>query len=126
MTLIQGRGCPCRKHISKKSSPLPELDYNKAPVDSPISLSTPLVAKYTKEDLQKIFRTILEAQASSSDRPYEKQLKARSPEIYYGKSHMECYNFCQQCKDYFAIAGGKSSNYILFATSFLHNCINFH
>lgn len=31
---------------------------------------------------------------------------------------MECYNFYQQCKDYFFIARAKSAKRILFDTSF--------
>ena len=38
---------------------------------------------------------------------------------------MECYNFCQQCKDHFTTAGVKGPNRIPFATSFLRDHINF-
>ena len=38
---------------------------------------------------------------------------------------MECYNFCQQCEDYFAIARFKKVNQILFATFFLQDWISF-
>ena len=57
--------------------------------------------------------------------PRKGQLKARFPDLYYGKSHMECYYFCQQCKDHFDIAGATGSNRILFAASFLHERISF-
>ncbi len=39
---------------------------------------------------------------------------------------MKCYNFYQQCEDYFATARATEPNQILFATSFLWNQINFH
>ncbi len=39
---------------------------------------------------------------------------------------MECYNFCQQCEDYFAICGATGPNQIQFAASFLRDRINFH
>ena len=39
---------------------------------------------------------------------------------------MECYNFCQQCEDYFATAGAIGLNQILFTTFFLWNQINFY
>ena len=42
------------------------------------------------------------------------------------KSHMECYNFYQKCKNYFAIAGARRANQIPFATSFLQDQINFY
>ena len=38
---------------------------------------------------------------------------------------MECYNFCQQCKNHFATAGAKGPNRIPFAASFLRDRINF-
>ncbi len=35
---------------------------------------------------------VLAAQALKKG--YSKPLKVKSPNLYYGKSHMECYNFC--------------------------------
>ena len=64
----------------------------------------PSVAKYTEKDLQRILRTVLKAWAPS-DGAHEKLLNARLPDVYCSKSHMECYNFCQQCEDHFATAG---------------------
>ena len=127
MTSIQGHGRLCREHASKGpsgSSPLPESSHDKTPVNPPAV--EPLVAKYTEEDLQRILRMVLEARAPPSDGIREKPLKARSPDVYCGKSHMECYNFCQQCEDYFATARAKGPNHIPFATSFLRDRINFH
>ncbi len=40
-------------------------------------------------------------------------------------SHIECYNFCQQCEDNFAITKAIGPNQILFATSFFWDQINF-
>ena len=126
MTSIQGRGRLRREHASEGpsgSSPPPESNHDKALVNPPAV--KPPVAKYTEEDLQRILRTVLKARAPPSNDAREKSLKARSPDVYCGKSHIECYNFCQQCEDHFAIAGAKSSNRILFAASFLRNRINF-
>ena len=53
------------------------------------------MAKYTEEDLQQILKAVLEAQVPAFDEPREKLWKARTHDLYYGKSHMECYNFCQ-------------------------------
>ena len=125
MTSIQGRGRPHQERTSKGpsgSSLPPESSHDETPVNPP---AEPPVAKYTEEDLQKIFRTVLKARAPPSDGSREKLLKARSPDVYSGKSHMECYNFCQQCKNHFAIAGAKGPNRILFAASFLRDRINF-
>ena len=38
---------------------------------------------------------------------------------------MECYHFCQQCKDHFDTAGATGSNLIPFAASFLCGRISF-
>ena len=125
MTSIRGCRRPCWEHISEGPSgfsPPSESSHDETPVNSP---AKPLVAKYTKKDLQKIFKTVFKAQAPSSDDPCEKSLKARSLDVYRDKFHMECYNFCQQCKDHFATAGVKGPNRIFFATSFLRDCINF-
>ena len=125
MTSIWGCGRSCRERISKVllgSSPLPKSSYDKTSVNP---LAEPLVAKYIEEDLQKILKTIFKARAPPSDGPRKKPLKVRSPDIYCGKSHMEYYNFCQQCDDHFAIAGAKGLNRIPFAAFFLLDCINF-
>lgn len=34
----------------------------------------------------------------------ERSPKIKTPDIYYSRSHMECYKFYLQFKDYFAIA----------------------
>lgn len=55
----------------------------------------------------------------------ECSFKACFLDVYYGKNHLDCYNFCQKSKDHFASGGAKSSNQILFAVFFLRNCMNF-
>ena len=85
--------------ISETSSkPSAKLDYKGAisPILDPGAGSVRLLmAKYIEKDLQQILKAVLEAQVPASNKPLEKLLKARSPDVYYGKSHMECYNFCQ-------------------------------
>ncbi len=53
------------------------------------------------------------------------KFKAKTPDVYRIRSHMECYKFCQQCKDYFAICVVTGTNQILFAAFFLRDQINF-
>ena len=125
MTSIRGRGRSCRKRTSKDLSESllpPESNHDEAPINL---LAEPPITKYTEEDLQKIFRMVFKARALPFDGPREKPLKARSPDVYCVKSHMECYNFCQQCEDHFATAGAKSPNRIPFTAFFLHDRINF-
>ena len=61
------------------------------------------------------------AAAPQSESRRKRPLKARFPDIYQGKTHLECYNFFQQCKDHFATAGATSPNRVLFAATFLKN-----
>ena len=56
----------------------------------------------------------------------EVALKAKVPKVYYGKLHMDCYHFCQQCKDYFETAGAPETNRTPFAASFLHGNLSVH
>ena len=99
-----------------------------APAPSPAL--TKLVAKYTDADLQKATKLALElsvqgqqqAQSQMAPPPLEPQerlLKAQFPDLYYGTSHIDCYWFCQQCKDHFEITGAKGPNKIPFAALFL-------
>ena len=89
------------------------------------------VVRYSEDDLQQILKTVLDfrslapvfapAAVPHYEGPREKPLKARFPDIYCGKTHLECYNFFQQCKDHFAIAGTTGSNRVPFAAIFLKN-----
>ena len=139
MTSVRGCGRPRRERssvVSSDSSPPPEsgdklFDEPARPqgANLPIAVvptAAPPVPKYTEEDLQRILKTVLEARApTTSEEPWDKPLKAHSPDVYRRKSHMECYNFCPQCEDYFATAGARGANRIPFAASFLRDRISF-
>lgn len=73
-------------------------------------------------------KTYLEAQAQaapSQSEPRERPLKARFPDLYFGKSHMDCYHFCQQCEDPFDTGRATALNRTSFAASFLRGSISF-
>ena len=101
----------------------PALLLAPAPVDANATV------KYLEANLKRIFRTVLEARPpvpALSRQPFvflegpcEKPLKARFLELYCGKTHIECYNFCQQYEDHFATAGAKGHNWVPFAATFL-------
>lgn len=57
--------------------------------------------------------------------PPQRSLKAWFPDLYFGKSHMDCYHFCQQCEDHFDTARATGPNRTPFASSFLCGRINF-
>ena len=94
MTSLWGRGRLHKKRNPKgpsESSFPPEFSYDETLANPPAI--EPPVAKYTEKDLQKIFRTVLKARVPPSDGAYQKLLKARSPDVYCGKFHIESYNF---------------------------------
>ena len=172
MILVQGRGRPRQERLSvspfvalsvapsdffsppKSSDKLSDQPAKTSGTKSPVAnalVAATHISKYSKDDLQRIFKAVLEAQAPASalaptpalapasalapapalapasivsELPREK-LKARSPDIYCEKSHIDCYNFCQQCEEYFATAGATGPIRILFATSFLWKQISF-
>ena len=103
MISIRGHGRSYKKRTSKGllgSSAPPESSHNKVPINSlAIDFSKIFIAKYTEENLHRIFRIVLLAQAPSSNGPREKSLKARLFDVYCDKSHIEYYNFCQLYDD---------------------------
>ena len=67
---------------------------------------------------------ITQAQAQVLTEAQECTFKARTPETYSGKSHMDCYHFCKQCKDYFETSDAAEINCIFFAAIFLRGPIS--
>ena len=99
---------------------------NEAPT-SPKAPTPPLVPP-PSEDLftkfMKIFMEMTQAQAQALAEPWERLLKARTLETYWGKSHMECYHFCQKCEDHFKTSDATGANRTPFAASFLRGSIS--
>lgn len=93
--------------------------------------SPPLITRlYTNEELENMIKITLDspylslalsAAISNLSDIRESLYKVMAPDIYYDKLHIECYNFCQQCKDHFAITGAIGHNRVFFATTFLEN-----
>ena len=165
MTSVQSHGRPRYKRSSAAPSVAPpdfslplksddELSDQPAgpSTTSPVAnapAATNSIPKYLDDDLQRIFKTVLEARVPTPTlvlalalvpapvpapapapapivaEAYRKKLKARFPDVYRGKSHIDCYNFCQQYEDYFATARATGSTRILFAASFLRDRISF-
>ena len=69
-------------------------DSNEAP--TPPETPTPLFVPPTSEELFTKFMKVSmkSTQAREQLEPRERPLKARTPETYSGKSHMDCYQFC--------------------------------
>ena len=68
--------------------------------------------------MQDIIQTVMETRLAVIEGPQELLFKPRFLDVYWDDNHIACYNFCQQCENYFAITGVKGSNYILFAVFF--------
>ena len=66
-----------------------------------------------------------QAQAQAIAEPWEPSLKARTPETYSAKSHIDCYYFCQQCENYFETSDATGMNCIPFAATFFRGPISF-
>ena len=98
---------------------------NEAP--TPPEAITPPLAPPIKDlfmKFMKVFMETTQAQAQAIAEPWKHPLKARILEIYFGKSHMDCYYFCQQCEDYFKTSGATGMNRTPFAATFLRGPIS--
>ena len=121
-------------------TPTPATTYVSTPADALViafvaasGSAYSSVVRYLEDNLQRILKTILDfrsltpvpAPVITAALHYkglcERPLKAWFPNIYWDKTHLECYNFFQQCKDHFAIAGATGPNRVLFAAIFLNN-----
>ena len=54
---------------------------------------------------------------------FDKLLKFRNPNFYYGHLHIKYYYFCQQYKDHFEFARSQGHKCVPFAAGFLKDCI---
>ena len=103
-----------------------DANSNKAPT-LPEASTLPFVPPTSKNlftKFMKVFMETTQAQAQALAEPRERPLKARTPETYSGKSHMDCYHFCQQCEDYFETSGATGMNRTPFAATFLRGAIS--
>ena len=57
-------------------------------------------------------------ESSQSSLEHEQYLKAKVLDMYYGKLHMNCYHFYQQCKDHFETIQTIGANWTPFVVFF--------
>ena len=86
-----------------------------------------LALSSTKELYQQLLKTYtatvkLLKQNHGLD-PCKQPLKTQFPNLYYRNSHMDCYRFCQKCKDYFKTVRISRPNCIPFAASFFRESV---
>ena len=92
---------------------------------SPDASTLSFVPPTSKDLFTKFMKVFIEmTQAQDHLEPQKCPLKAKTPEIYFGKSHMDCYYFCQQCEDYFKTSSATGMNHISFAVTFHHGAIS--
>ena len=120
---FRARWSPC---VNPPANPIGEQDEALTKTPTPPEAPTPPLVLSSTEDLftkfMKVFMGTTQAQVQAE--PREQPLKARSPEIYSGKSHIDCYYFCQQCEDYFKTSDAIGINRTPFAASFLCGTIS--
>ena len=106
------------------------IKSNKASTEAFTPLKAPtlsLVPPSTKNFFIKFMKVLMkmtQTQAQTLAKLRKQLLKAWTLEIYWGKSYMECYHFCQQCEDYFKTFGTTGMNHTPFKTSFFHGSIS--
>ena len=61
---------------------------------------------YMQKDIDHLLQTFLQASKSGSG----DNLKAKILDVYCNRSHIECYNFCQQYEKHFATYGATGLN----------------
>ena len=107
----EGSGTPTLTPIvSRASTPAPATTPDAVPsFDS----------KLFKQFIKAYLKTQVLGRIEVDSEPCEQSFKAQFPDLYYGNLHMDCYQFCHQCQDYFENAGAKGPNRIRFAALFL-------
>ena len=104
-------------------NPIPGPDLVPALIPAPVLAPTP-AAVTSDELLKKFMKAYLETNQGPKQPERKRTLKAKVLEVYYGKSHIDCYHFCQQCEDYFETIGATGFNQTPCATFFLHENIS--
>ena len=104
-------------------NPIPCLELVSALISVPVLALAP---PCSNQLFKQIMRAYLKSNQRSRQPPieYERSLKAKVSEVYYSKLHMDCYHFCQQCKDHFENAGATETNRTCFAAFFFRGNIS--
>ena len=108
-------------------NPTPGPDLVPALIPAPVPAPTSALVA-TNELFKKFMKAYLEINQGPRQPTAEPRqtFKAKVPEVSYDKSHMDYYQFCQQCEDHFKIAGATGFNWTLFTASFLCGNISVH
>ena len=113
-----GQGLARKSNIGSNKALFKAPTPSEAPTPSLIPLST----KNFFTRFIKMFMEMTQAQALAE--PQKCSLKAKTPDTYFGISHINCYYFCQQCENYFEISGNTEMNHTPFTATFFRSIIN--
>ena len=122
-------GGPYSGSTSPAPSYKPNLGPDLVPALIPVLVPTPTptpvpTPTFAPVPTNKLFKKFMEAYLELNQGPRQLlaerkwTLKTKVPEVYYGKSIIDCYHFCQQCEDHFETAGATGFNWTFFAASF--------
>ena len=106
---------PLRLNKSRSSKAPTKSEAFAGPSWAPLPPEAPDIVRYMQKDMDHLLQTFLQA----SKVGFRDKLKAKTLDVYRNRFYMECYNFCQQCKDYFATYGATGPNRIPLAAFFL-------
>ena len=109
--------------IKGSNSPTPFPTVLRAPTPAFTLSPTPTptsTSPLTNELFKQFMKTYLESNQGPSQSPAKCKLplKAKMPDLYYDKSYIDYYYFCQQYKDHFKTFWAIRTYWTLFITSF--------
>ena len=86
-----GSNLPKKASVETTTTPSTANTLSQAPVLAHI------LTLYTRKDLQRITKLCMDSffWENCQERPRQGQMKARFLDLYYKKSHIEYYHFCQ-------------------------------
>ena len=108
---------------SNTSTLSPPVSWAQTPAQPPVPSST---EELCQQLLKTYAATVNLLEQNHGSGPCKKSLKVQFSDLYYGNLHIDCYRFCQQCKDNFETAGASRPNRIPFATSFFRESVVQH
>ena len=109
---------------ARRSNTKSDKAFTEAPIP-PEASTPPFVPPISEVLFTKFMKVFMETtQARNQSKPRQRPLKAKTLETYFGKSHMDCYHFCQQYEDYFETSGATGMNRTHFATTFFRGSIS--
>ena len=77
------------KDLLRSNKPRPSKVHIRPPQALLLIFPAPDVAQYTQKDMNHLFQTFVQVSKGGS----RDKVKAKTPDIYCNKSHIECYNF---------------------------------